>query len=97
VVDGYLEARTAENFARVCELYTAQLRSQQTASGDCVAALRREAAVQPGTTEGEIIDVRVNGERAVAEIDVSQDSEPPSRQTLLLRREDGGWRISGLQ
>jgi hypothetical protein len=97
IVDAYSRARDKGNFGRVCELFSPQLQLEQAPAEPCPAALQRQAAAVSGEIETEIVDVRVNQGRAVAEIDVSRDSEPPSRQTVLLARQEGEWKITGLQ
>ena len=48
-------------------------------------------------TELELVEVRVSGDKATADIDSRSEQEGPARLGLTLEREDEDWRITGFQ
>lgn len=89
-VDEFVAAEQEGDFQGVCDLYTDELRAKQ--GKDCAATLASRERL-PDTSIA-IVDIRVRDERATADLDVSVNSEPPSRIRLLLTKTDGEWRIA---
>jgi ketosteroid isomerase-like protein len=96
VVQDYVDARNADDFDQVCDLFSDSF-EQSLGTSDCAAFVAEQTGGAEGAEEFEVVDVRVQGEVATAEIDVTRESQGPSRIGLRLERQDGDWRISGLQ
>jgi ketosteroid isomerase-like protein len=96
VARAYVDARNQGDAARVCELYSPQLiKTLQTSN--CVAFVQEQTS---GTaTDLTLLRVSEHGDRATATVqakvggDVANAIAPIE---LLLTRQDGDWRISGL-
>ena len=98
VVQDYVDARGAEDYARICELYSDDFKEELNVD-DCEAFVREQTSGGEGNGEEDlnIVDVRVRDDRAIAEIDVVRGDQGPSRIGLVLTRDGDDWRISGLQ
>jgi hypothetical protein len=96
VVQDYVDARNDGDFELVCDLYSDSFK-QELAIGENCPAFVEEQTTGAGGGEYSVDDVRVNGDRASADLDVSEGSEGPSRVVLRLEREDDEWKITGLQ
>jgi hypothetical protein len=94
VVQDYVDANNDGDFETVCDLYSESFK-QELAVEDCPGFVEENSSGAGG--ELSVVEVRVNGDRATADIDVSRGQEGPSRVGLTLEREDDSWRISGLQ
>ena len=92
VVQDYVDASNANDFERVCELYSETLKDQLGAT-DCPAFVQEQSS--GAETELELVEVRVNGDRATADLDAVSEQEGPARLGLQLEREDDEWRITG--
>jgi ketosteroid isomerase-like protein len=96
VAHAYVDARNHGDAAKVCELYSEQL-VQSLKTSNCVAFVREQTS---GTaTDLTVVKVSEQGDRATATIqarlggDVANAIAPIQ---LLLTKENGEWRISGL-
>jgi hypothetical protein len=89
-VDRFVKAETQGDFARLCDLYTDELRAEQ--GKDCATTLASRQ--KPPISSITIVDIRVRNDRATADLDVSVKSEPPSRISLLLTKANGDWRVA---
>ena len=97
VVQDYVQARADQDSERVCELFSESFK-QELAVEDCAGFVQEQSSGADGSEELEVVDVRVNGDKATANIDVTRGSEGgPTRIGLLLEREDDEWRITGFQ
>ena len=94
VVQDYVDANNDGDFETVCDLYSESFK-QELAVEDCPGFVEENSSGAGG--ELSVVEVRVNGDRATADIDVSRGQEGPSRVGLTLEREDDEWRIVGLQ
>jgi hypothetical protein len=94
VVQDYVDASNEGDFERVCDLYSESFK-QELAVEDCPGFVEEQTSGAGG--ELSVVEVRVNGDRATADIDVTRGQEGPSRVGLTLEREDDEWRITGLQ
>ena len=87
-------ATAAKDYAALCaRVYSSGLTSRTEAIGlPCDVALRRALAEvdDPQLTVG---DVTVDGSTARAQVRSSAKGQAPSRDTVELRKEKGGWRI----
>jgi hypothetical protein len=91
----YVEASNGGDFERACELYSDSYK-EQLAVEDCPAFIEEQSSGVD--QELELVEVRLNGDRGSAEVDVLREEEGgPARVRLLLERSDGEWRISGFQ
>jgi hypothetical protein len=94
-VQDYVDARNDEDFERVCELYADSFK-EQLGADDCPAFVEEQTAGLEAQ-DLEIVSVRVNEERAIAELDAAGESGAPTRIGLVLEEQDGDWKITGLQ
>jgi hypothetical protein len=95
VVQDYVDATNEGDFETVCDLYSEGFK-QELAVEDCPGFVEENSSGAGG--ELSVVEVRVNGDRATADIDVTRGQEGPSRVGLTLEREDDDeWRITGLQ
>ena len=97
VVQDYVDARNGGDFERVCELFSDEFKEQLQVGQDCAAFIQEQSTGAGPDSKLEVVDVRVKDERASADIDVVREGEGPSRVTLTLARQDGDWKITGLQ
>ncbi|MGH2983641.1 MAG: nuclear transport factor 2 family protein [Solirubrobacterales bacterium] len=95
VVQDYVDARNDGDFELVCDLYSDSFKQELAIGENCPAFVEEQTSGAAG--EISVVDVRVNGDRATADLDVTQGSEGPSRVALVLEREDDDWKITGLQ
>ena len=97
VVQGYVDARNADDFNAVCDLFGEKFK-QDLGTADCPAFVAEQSGGADGGEEWQVVDVHVNGDVATADIDVTRESQGPSRIGVRLeRQDDGNWRITGLQ
>jgi hypothetical protein len=95
VVQDYVDARGAQDYEAECDLYSESFKEELGAT-NCPAFVEEQTAgLDPGDLE--IVSVRVNGDRAMAELDVAGESGAATRIGLVLERQDGDWLITGLQ
>jgi ketosteroid isomerase-like protein len=97
VVQDYVDAQNADDFDRICELYSDGLKQELGIEENCPGFVEEASSGAEGEERFEIVDVRVSDERATAELDVSRESEGPARIGITLEREDGEWRVVRLQ
>jgi ketosteroid isomerase-like protein len=96
VVQDYVDARNEGDFERVCDLYSESFKQELAVSENC-AAFVQEQTTGAGGGELSVADVNASGDRATADLDVSEGPEGPSRVALVLEREGDEWRITGIQ
>ncbi len=96
VVQKYVDARNAGDFEAVCDLFSDSYR-EQLKTADCAAFVAEQSGGAEGGESLSLVDVRVKGDVATADIDVNRDAQGPSRVGVRLERQDGDWRIVGLQ
>jgi ketosteroid isomerase-like protein len=96
VVQDYVDARNAGDFEKVCELFSDSFK-QELQTGDCPAFVAEQSSGGEGDEELSLVEVRAKGDVATADIDVTRDSQSPSRIGVRLERQDGEWRISSVQ
>jgi hypothetical protein len=95
VVQDYVDARNSGDFEQVCDLYSDSFKQELAIGENCPAFVEEQTSGAGG--ELSVVDVRVNDDRATADVDV-QGPDGPSRVGLTLEREDEDeWRITGLQ
>jgi ketosteroid isomerase-like protein len=91
-------ATARQDYQAVCERILAPrlVRSVREAGLPCEEALRRgfEGVREPRISVGA---VRVEGDRATAEVSTSAAGQEPSRDTVSLVKTGDGWRIAALQ
>lgn len=96
VVQDYVDARNTGDFQAVCDLFSDKLK-QELATDDCPAFVEEQSGGADGEEELSVVAVRVREDVATADVDVTRGSQGPSRIGLRLERQDGDWRIAGLQ
>jgi hypothetical protein len=96
VVQEYVDASNGGDFERVCELYSDEFKAQ-LAVDDCPGFVEEQSSGVD--QELQLVEVRVSGERATAQIDAAGgEGGGTARIGLTLERADGDeWRITGFQ
>jgi hypothetical protein len=94
VVDQYVAAREQKDAAKICSLYTSELREQQDLEPNCPTKLAQQLAAEPQGTETSIVEIKVHDNLSRVDLDVSQAGAPPSRVTLGLIDKEGRWLIA---
>jgi hypothetical protein len=93
----FADATARKDYQALCdELFSRKLVEEVRRTVACELALKNSdlgAAKQPKL---EVTRVRVDGERATADVKTSAANQPPSQDTVELVKEDGGWRIISL-
>lgn len=96
-VDAFGKATAAKDYQRLCdELLAPDLVDEVESSGlPCESALREGLGDvrAPTLTIGAI---KVDGDKATAEVNSAAQGQPPSRDTLQLVRVNDAWRIASL-
>jgi hypothetical protein len=90
-------ATDAKDYEQLCdEVFSSVLTSRTEAIGlGCPAALRR-AFADVRDPQIQVGEVTVTDGTARAQVRSSAAGQPPSRDTVELRRETGGWRVVSL-
>ena len=91
-----MDARNSQDFEAECDLYSEEFKKQLGAT-DCSAFVEEQSSGADNKQELEFVSVRVDGDRALADLDVTVEGGGTTRVGLILEREDGDWKISGLQ
>jgi hypothetical protein len=92
-VDDFVNALGDQSFDTACGLLTADLRAQLggVQCEQALVALAGQGATPPTV---QITDVRIAGNKAAVDAQISSDSGSPVQHSLQLLEEDGQWRIS---
>jgi len=97
VAQEYVDARNDGDAAKVCELYSGQLKQQIAAGGDCAAFVREQSS--GADTTFSLTRVDEDGDRATAVIQASTKEGGVGREQeigIRLERQDGDWQITEL-
>jgi ketosteroid isomerase-like protein len=94
VVQDYVDAVSEQDFDAVCDLYSDAFKQQLAVGDNCAAFVQEQTSGGP-TQELSVVDVRVNEDKATADLDATNEAGGPSRITLQLERQDDTWKISG--
>jgi ketosteroid isomerase-like protein len=98
VAQEYVDARNDGDAAKVCELYSDELKVQAGAGENCEAFIEEQSS--GADTEFTLIEVEENGDRATAELRATPEQQAPVPLnvplTITLEREDGDWLITDL-
>jgi len=99
VAQDYVDARNAEDYERICELYSDEFKEELGAIEGCPAFVQEQSSGADQPPDLELVDVRLaeDEDRATAEIDVVSEGGGPIRLGVTLEREGDSWRISGLE
>jgi uncharacterized lipoprotein len=91
----YVNARNQRDAAKVCGLYSEQLKQQLAIPGDCEAFVKEQSSgAEPG--DFKVASVEEDGDRATATLETAGESGKPVQLTISLERQDGDWRITSL-
>ncbi len=96
VVQEYVDARNSKDFEAECDLYSEEFK-EQLGAVDCPAFVEEQSSGADFKQELTIVSVRVDGDRAQADLDVTAEGGGTTRVGLVLERQDGEWAITGLQ
>src|SRR4051812_15512700 len=97
VVSAFVQAGKDRDAAEACSLLSAdQVKSvEQLGGGSCTTILGGIFAnAKDLGTEGDIQDVRVQGERATVDATVRAPGAKPKTETILVVKEDGEWKLA---
>lgn len=98
VLNAFVEAGREEDSRRACDLLAAEQIEAVEEIGDgqsCAEVLGGVlAAAGSRTTDVEIEEVRVDGERATVDATLHAEGSPPRIDTILLVKEDGEWKLA---
>lgn len=97
VVTSFVDAGNHRDAAGACELLAKQqLQAVRKlgGGGSCASVVGGLLTGATGNTSVEVDEVRVEGDRATADVTVRQGGRPPRSLSLLLVREDGEWRLA---
>ena len=92
VAQEYVDASNSDDFEAVCDLYSDDFKKELGAA-NCPAFVEEQSS--GADTELELVEVRVSGDKATADLDSVSEQEGPARLSLQLEREDGDWLITG--
>ena len=96
-LDTFAAATAKKDYDAICDdVFSKRLVEEVRRTLPCEIALKNSdlgAAKQPKL---EVTRVRVNGERATADVKSSAANQRPSQDTVELVQEDGEWRIISL-
>jgi predicted small lipoprotein YifL len=96
-VSAFGEATAAKDYQRLCDgiLAPALIAEVEAIGLPCEVALRQglDSVREPRLTVGR---VRVEGDRATAQVRSAAAGQEPSEDSLRLQRVDGAWRIASL-
>jgi len=94
-LDRFGQATSEKDYQTLCDdlFATSLVEKLRTADQPCEVALRIGLSeVQSPTIE--VLSVEVDGDKATALVRAEAVGQQPARETILLVREDGDWRIS---
>lgn len=92
VAQKYVDASNDDDFEAVCGLYSEDFKRQLGAE-NCPAFVQEQSS--GAETELELVEVRVSGDKATADLDSVSEQEGPARLSLQLQRTDDEWEITG--
>ena len=95
VAQDYVDARNAGDAAKVCDLYTDQLK-RQLGGSNCETFIKEQTG--GAAIKFQVVGVDENGDKATATLRASSSQELPKGASELkvdLVREDGDWKIDG--
>ena len=92
IVQDYVDATNSDDYERICELYSESLK-EELGAADCPAFVQEQSS--GAETELELVEVRVSGDKATADLDSVSEQEGPARLSLQLERGGDDWKISG--
>ena len=95
VAQNYVDARNAGDAARVCDLYTDQLK-RQLGGSNCEAFIKEQTG--GAAIKFQLVGVDENGDKATATLKASSSQELPQGASQLkvdLVKQDGDWKIDG--
>jgi Putative lumazine-binding len=96
-LDAFAEATRQKDYQRLCdELFSAKLVAEVRQTVPCEVALQNSSLDDARDPKLTIRTVKVDGDRATAEVSTSAANQRPSTDTVQLVREDGDWRIQAL-
>jgi hypothetical protein len=96
-LDAFAEATARKDYQRLCdELFSARLVEEVRQTVPCEVALRNSSLDDARDPKLTVRSVKVDGERATAQVATSAANQRPSQDTVQLVKESGEWRIQAL-
>ena len=95
VAQDYVDARNAGDAAKVCDLYTDQLK-RQLGGSNCEAYIKEQTG--GAAFKFQLVGVDENGDKATATVKATAPQELPKGASQLkvdLAKQDGDWKIDG--
>jgi hypothetical protein len=93
-VQSYVDAQNHNDFAKVCDALSDQLR-RQLGGSNCAGFIQEQSSGNP-RRQLKVIGVTQNGDSATADLEITGESGSPVRVSVQLQRQNGDWRISGI-
>jgi hypothetical protein len=94
VAQTYADAHNQGDYAKVCSLYSDQLK-QQLGGSNCEAFVKEQTSGGP-SSRLEVTGVTENGDRATANFRSNAESGAPVKLTVSMEKRDGDWRITSI-
>jgi hypothetical protein len=96
-LDAFAEATRQKDYQRLCdELFSAKLVAEVRQTVPCEVALQNSSLDDARDPKLTIRSVKVDGDRATAEVSTTAANQRPSTDTVQLVKEEGEWRIQAL-
>jgi hypothetical protein len=93
----FAEATSRKDYQRLCdELFSEKLVEEVNKTLPCEVALRRSDLDAARNPRIEVRRVKIDGDRATAEVRSTAANQPPSDDSVQLVRENEQWRIAAL-
>jgi hypothetical protein len=96
-LDRFAEATAKKDFQALCDdVFATRLVEEVRRSVACELALKNSSLGEAEKPRLEILSVKVDGDRATADVRSSAANQPASQDTVELIREEDEWRIISL-
>ena len=96
-LDEFASATAKKDYDTICDdVFSAKLVEQVKRTLPCEVALKQSDLGAAKAPKLDIQRIRVDGKRATADVTSSAANQRPSKDTVQLVREAGGWRIIAL-
>jgi ketosteroid isomerase-like protein len=93
----FADATARKDYQALCDdIFATKLVEEVKRSFPCELALKRSSLGEAQKPKLEVRRVRVDGEKASADVTTSAANQPSSRDTVQLVQEEGEWRIIAL-
>jgi hypothetical protein len=96
-LEAFAQATARKDYQRLCdELFSSKLVEEVRQTVPCEVALQNSSLDDARNPKLTVRSVKVDGDRATAEVATTAANQRPSQDTVQLVRENGEWRIQAL-